>query len=101
MRRRTSIERAQVSAVVRDSDVVRMREVSYGARWMPRLPEAMKDVTSCEKPRGVANEQRSADVRMGQPGRLKTGHPPDGGGEPAELKHLSRRRKRNQSRFRK
>ena len=34
---------------------------------MPRLPEAKKDVTSCEKPRRGANAQRPADVRMGQP----------------------------------
>ncbi len=34
---------------------------------MPRLPEAKKDVTSCEKLRGVANKRRSADIRMGQP----------------------------------
>ena len=26
-------------------------EVEKGAWWMPRLPEAMKDVISCEKPR--------------------------------------------------
>ena len=35
---------------------------------MPRLPEARKDVTSCEKPRGGANARGSADIRMGQPG---------------------------------
>ena len=34
---------------------------------MPRLLEAKKDVISCEKPRGEANTQRYADVRMGQP----------------------------------
>ena len=26
-----------------------------GARWMPRLPGAMKDATSCDKPRGAAS----------------------------------------------
>ena len=36
-------------------DVARMREVSKGARWMPRLPEAKKDVTSCEKLGVAAN----------------------------------------------
>ena len=41
---------------IKDSDVVRIREVSKGVRWMPRLPEAMKDVTSCEKPGVAANE---------------------------------------------
>ena len=30
--------------------------------------EAKKDVVSCEKLRGFANETRSADIRMGQPG---------------------------------
>ncbi len=28
----------------------------------------MKDVASCEKPRGAASEHRSGDVRMGKPG---------------------------------
>ena len=41
----------------RNSDVVRIREVSKGVRWMPRLPEARKDVTSCEKPGVAANER--------------------------------------------
>ena len=36
---------------------------------MPWLLEATKDVISCEKPRGGANNFRSADVRMGQPNR--------------------------------
>ena len=39
---------------------------------MPRLLETMKDVVSCEKLWGTANEYRSIDVRMGQPVRLKT-----------------------------
>jgi len=34
---------------------------------MPWLSEAMKGVTSCEKLRGLANTNRSADTRMGQP----------------------------------
>ena len=34
---------------------------------MPRLLEATKDVTSCDKPRGEANTHRFADFRMGQP----------------------------------
>ena len=37
--------------------------------------EAKKDVVSCEKLRGFANETRSADIRMGQPGRQKACHP--------------------------
>ena len=34
---------------------------------MPWLSEAMKDVISCDKPRGGANNLRSVDFRMGQP----------------------------------
>jgi hypothetical protein len=34
---------------------------------MPWYREAMKDVTSCEKPREGANNHRSVDIRMGQP----------------------------------
>ena len=43
------------------------KEVDKGARWMPRLPEAMKDAASCENPRGGASSPRSAGLRMGQP----------------------------------
>lgn len=39
---------------------------------MPRLLETTKDVVSCEKLWGVANELRSIDVRMGKPSKLKT-----------------------------
>ena len=34
------------------------------ARGMPWHQEPMKDVTSCEKLRGAANELRSGDIRM-------------------------------------
>ena len=34
---------------------------------MPRLSEAKKDVTSCEKPGRGANTLRPQDIRMGQP----------------------------------
>ena len=34
---------------------------------MPRHQEPKKDVTSCDKPRGGANNRRSADFRMGKP----------------------------------
>ena len=40
-----------------------------GVWGMPRLLEATKDVESCEKPRGFANEIRSADIRTGEPVR--------------------------------
>jgi hypothetical protein len=38
---------------------------------MPRLSEAKKDVTSCEKLRGGANILKSEDIRMGEPNILK------------------------------
>ena len=38
---------------------------------MPRLSEAMKDVISCEKLRGLAHTGRSADIRMGQPSHVE------------------------------
>lgn len=40
---------------------------------MPRHVSAMKDVASCDKPRGAASKRRSEDVRMGKPGG---GHTP-------------------------
>ena len=46
----------RVTLLQDSSDVVRIREVSKGVRRMPRLPEARKDVTSCEKPGVAANE---------------------------------------------
>ena len=67
--------------------------------------EPKKDVTSCEKLRLGANIHRPADIRMGKPGRAILCQPALNqigvGGEPPELKHLSRARKRNQQRFRK
>ena len=42
---------------------------------MPWLSEAKKDVISCEKLRGGANNLRSGDVRMGKPVTLKACHP--------------------------
>ncbi len=44
-------------------------QATKGIRWMPRRLEAMKDVVSCDKLRGGANNRRSGDLRMGQPGR--------------------------------
>jgi len=58
---------------------------------MPRLPEAKKDVISCDKHRGSANRNRSGGFRMGQPNILKVCCDKR---ERAELKHLSRRRRR-------
>ena len=42
-------------------------QATKGARWMPWRQEAMKDVVSCDKLRGVANRLRSGDLRMGKP----------------------------------
>ena len=42
---------------------------------MPWLSKAMKDVISCDKIRGGANNLRSEYVRMGKPGILKKYHP--------------------------
>jgi hypothetical protein len=47
-----------------------------GVWGMPRLSEAKKDVISCEKLRGLAHTNRSADIRMGQPNALKMHYPP-------------------------
>ena len=42
-------------------------QASKGIRWMPWRTKAMKDVVSCDKPRGAASRLRSGDFRMGQP----------------------------------
>ena len=57
-----------------------------------------KDVTSCEKLRGVANEQRTANIRMRELTISNVMVSYDESivirGEPGELKHLITRRKR-------
>jgi hypothetical protein len=63
---------------------------------MPWLSEAKKDVISCDKLRGGANNLLSEDFRMGQPIPLKTGYPEKSGSKPGELKHLINRRRRKQ-----
>ena len=71
------------------------------ARGMPWHQEPMKDVISCDKLRGAANEHWSGDFRMGKPAeRYPILNQIGMGGEPPELKHLSRARKRHQPRFR-
>ena len=42
-------------------------QATKGTRWMPWRQEAMKDVVSCDKFRGVANRLRSGNFRMGKP----------------------------------
>jgi hypothetical protein len=49
--------------------VARGNQATKGTRWMPWRQVPMKDVVSCDKPRGAASERRSGDFRMGQPGR--------------------------------
>ena len=56
------------------NSVTQYREPGKGqaiksARGMPWHQEPMKDVTSCDKLRGAANELRSGDFRMGKPTR--------------------------------
>ena len=52
----------------------RLEEIVKGVWRMPRLWEAKKDVVSCEKLRGLAHMNWSADIRMGQPDILKIYH---------------------------
>ena len=47
---------------------------------MPWYREATKDVISCEKPREGANNRRTVDVRMGQPGLGNARSPCECGG---------------------
>ena len=76
-------------------------QANKGARGMPWHQEPMKDVISCDKLRGAANKLRSGDFRMGKPTvRYLILNKIGIRGEPPELKHLSRARKRNQQRFR-
>ena len=76
-------------------------QAKKSARGMPWHQEPMKDAISCGKRRGAANEQWSGDFRMGKPtARYPILNKIGIGGEPPELKHLSRARKRHQPRFR-
>ena len=79
----------------------RRGQAKKSARGMPWHQEPTKDVISCDKLRGAANEHRSVDFRMGKPtARYPILNKIGIGGEPPELKHLSRARKRHQPRFR-
>ena len=72
---------------------------------MPWHWKPMKDVAIYDKPRGDESSPRSVDFRMGKPDGAILHQPLVNQiascGEPPELKHLSRARKRNQPRFRK
>ena len=69
------IERIKENEVVnysaRSKRHYKRNKLCKGVWGMPRLSEAKKDVISCEKLRGLAHTNRSADVRMGQPTALK------------------------------
>ena len=71
---------------------------------MPWHQEPMKDVTSCDKPRGAANKHYIRGFpNVGTPMVKNHGTYTEYigiRGEPRELKHLSTVRKRNQPRFR-
>ena len=89
----------------RERTLLRRGQAGKSARGMPWHQEPTKVVTSCDKPRGAAHTHRSVDDRMGKPGGAILRQPALNqigvGGEPPELKHLSRARKRHQQRFRK
>ena len=64
---------------------------------MPRLSEAMKDVTSCDMLRGGANNHYIRRFPNGETHLVEDQVPRrKAWGKPGELKHLSNRRKRKQ-----
>lgn len=48
-------------------ELVKKSKANKGTRRMPRLSQPKKDVLSCEKPGGGAQDQRTRDIRMGEP----------------------------------
>ena len=60
-------------ALCKQSEVERafsdVGQAKKSARGMPWHQEPKKDVTSCDKSRGAAHKRRSANFRMGKPGR--------------------------------
>ena len=79
-------------------------QATKSARGMPWHWEPMKDAINCDKLRGAVYRHWSVDFRMEQSGwsHVQSSYTEFIGvwGEPPELKHLSRARKRNQPRFR-
>ena len=63
----------------------------------------MKDAVNCDKPRGAVSRRYIRGFPNGATRPAEAGQPMVNkiviGGEPPELKHLSRARKRNQTRF--
>jgi hypothetical protein len=73
------------------------KKVTKSAWRMPWLSEAMKDVISCDKLRGGANNRYIRRFPNGATLPVEGGKPSViGGSKPGELKHLSTRRKRKQ-----
>ena len=70
--------------------VVKLLRACVGMPWRK---QAMKDVVSCDKPRGDANSHRSGDFRMGKPKScehdLSCRKYIAAGSEPREVNHLS------------
>ena len=98
----SSNERTEDLSKIKSAGEVQAKKSIKGMPWHQ---EPTKDVTSCDKPRGAANKRNIRGFPNGETPMMKN----HGTyteyigmrGEPAELKHLSRRRKRNQTRFRK
>ena len=72
--------------------------------WMPWHRQAMKDALTCDKHRGTGKRFWSDDFRMGKPDKsnvLSSWNWIHRFWEaiPSEVRHLSRKRKRNQTRF--
>ena len=80
-------------------------QATKSARGMPWHWEPMKDAVNCDKPRGAVSKRNIRGFPNGATRQMKVCQPMVNkiviGGEPPELKHLSRARKRNQTRFRK
>ena len=80
-------------------------QATKSARGMPWHWEPKKDAVNCEKPRGAVSKRYIRGYPNGATRQMKVCQPVVNkivtGGEPPELKHLSRARKRNQTRFRK
>ena len=80
-------------------------QATKSTRGMPWHWEPMKDAVNCEKPRGAVSKRYIRGYPNGATRQMKVCQHILNKigicGEPPELKHLSRARKRNQTRFRK
>ena len=93
----------QVGFVERESILGRCDQAIKSVWWMTWRQEAMKDVGTCDKPRGVGNQTVILGFLNGATQRLRPLSMPECigyGSERRELKHLSTYRKRKKPRFR-